>query len=289
MTIAGLYFTQEGIVVGADSTSSFLGDNKHLHYFNFAQKLFEVGEGSTVGLLTWGLGHIGDVSLRRLVALLGDSLETKPAASIDGVTKRWLKLFRPIYDLHVADLREALRNVAKSPVSSSTASEDAIALRDLVDAKSVGFCVAGYCMPDRVPDARVVSFRPDLRVPQIERPVPNELHLWGMPNIMNRLLRGVDQPFIDALVASGKWQGSAEDLLDLIEAHGLQPRAKLPMRDAIDYVHSAIYCTIKAMKFSMGPQVCGGPIEIGVITSDRRFRWVRHKPWDAAIEDGDFS
>lgn len=77
--------------------------------------------------------------------------------------------------------------------------------------------------------------------------------------------------------------------MDLIEAHGLQPRAKLPMRDAIDYVHSAIYCTIKAMKFSMGPQVCGGPIEIGVITSDRRFRWVRHKPWDAAIEDGDFS
>jgi len=61
------------------------------------------------------------------------------------------------------------------------------------------------------------------------------------------------------------------------------------MRDAIDYVHSAIYCTIKAMKFSTGAQVCGGPIEIAVITSDRKFRWVRHKPWDAAIEDGDFS
>ena len=61
------------------------------------------------------------------------------------------------------------------------------------------------------------------------------------------------------------------------------------MRDAIDYVHSAIYCTIKAVKFSTMAQVCGGPIEIAVITSDRLFRWVRHKPWHAAIVDGDFS
>lgn len=58
------------------------------------------------------------------------------------------------------------------------------------------------------------------------------------------------------------------------------------MRDAVDYVHSCIYCTIKAMKFSNLSQVCGGPIEVAVITADRRFRWVRHKSWDAAIADG---
>jgi hypothetical protein len=32
--------------------------------------------------------------------------------------------------------------------------------------------------------------------------------------------------------------------------------------------------------------VCGGPIEIAVISSDRKFRWVRHKEWDAAIAEG---
>ena len=42
----------------------------------------------------------------------------------------------------------------------------------------------------------------------------------------------------------------------------------------------------KAMKFSDLPQICGGPIEIAVITSDRRFRWVKHKTWDAAIMEG---
>lgn len=286
VTIAGLYLTQEGIVLGADSTSSFLGD-EHLHYFNFAQKLFEVGENSTFGLLAWGVGHIGEVSYRRLAALLGDDLAKNPPSSIDDVAARWVKLFKPVYDKHppVVDLRESLRKAKQGKGSE----EDDEKRRNLEEGYAVGFCVAGHCMPDRVPGARIILFTPASVKHSIERPALNELHLWGMPNVMNRLRYGVDQPFINALLASGKWIGTPDDLTNLLAAHGLQPRARLPMRDAIDYVHSAIYCTIKAMKFSTDAQVCGGPIEIAVITSDRRFRWVRHKPWDAAIEDGDFS
>jgi hypothetical protein len=40
------------------------------------------------------------------------------------------------------------------------------------------------------------------------------------------------------------------------------------------------------MKFSHMAPVCGGPVEVAVITTDRRFRWVRHKRFDAAIEEG---
>jgi len=42
----------------------------------------------------------------------------------------------------------------------------------------------------------------------------------------------------------------------------------------------------KAMKFSHMAPVCGGPVEIAVITTDRKFRWVRHKKFDAAIGEG---
>jgi hypothetical protein len=62
----------------------------------------------------------------------------------------------------------------------------------------------------------------------------------------------------------------------------------LPIREAIDFVHACVSSTIKAMKFSTSlAQICGGPIEIAVITTDRRFRWVRHKDWDVAIAEGD--
>ena len=37
------------------------------------------------------------------------------------------------------------------------------------------------------------------------------------------------------------------------------------------------------MKFSHYLPVCGGPIEIAVISTDRNFRWVRHKRFDDAL------
>jgi hypothetical protein len=44
------------------------------------------------------------------------------------------------------------------------------------------------------------------------------------------------------------------------------------------------------MKFSFGAPVAGGPIEIGFISTDRPFRWVRHKSFSSAIveEEGEY-
>jgi hypothetical protein len=59
----------------------------------------------------------------------------------------------------------------------------------------------------------------------------------------------------------------------------------VPLRDAIDWVHMYLHLTIKAHKFLIGPTVCGGPIEIGFVTVDRPFRWIRHKPFDSAMSE----
>ena len=62
MTIAMCAVMPEGVVLGADSTSSLFHDSTGFHYFNHNQKIFEVGENSTLGIVTWGMGGIGDVS-----------------------------------------------------------------------------------------------------------------------------------------------------------------------------------------------------------------------------------
>jgi len=56
MTIAACYVSPEGIVLGADSTASF--NFGAMHYYNHNQKLFELGDGSTLGIVTWGLGSL---------------------------------------------------------------------------------------------------------------------------------------------------------------------------------------------------------------------------------------
>ena len=105
---------------------------------------------------------------------------------------------------------------------------------------------------------------------------------WGVPNIMKRLLLGADERLVPDLMKSGKWTGTEADLNAILQNYYLK-QSLMPIRDGIDFVYAGIYSTIKGLKFSNLSQVCGGPIEIAVITSDRPFRWVRHKRFHEAI------
>jgi len=109
---------------------------------------------------------------------------------------------------------------------------------------------------------------------------------WGAPKIFGRLIKGYDPELRQAILNSGKWSGSHNELDAILGQFELQHQM-LPIREAVDFVHVCIYSTIKAMKFSVMSQTCGGPIELATITTDRKFRWVRHKEWDSAILEGD--
>jgi hypothetical protein len=61
----------------------------------------------------------------------------------------------------------------------------------------------------------------------------------------------------------------------------------VPIREALDFCHMYLHLTIKGYKFRFGPPMCGGPIELGFITTDRPFRWARHKPFDSAVVEQD--
>jgi hypothetical protein len=140
-------------------------------------------------------------------------------------------------------------------------------------------------MPDRTPNAYALWFDP-LNV----NPTPTAQSLgwnfWGAPNMIKRLIFGCDDGLRANILASGKWTGTPADL-DALVAQCTLYHPFVPIRDAIDFIHACITSTIKAMKFSNLSQICGGPVEIAVITSDRKFRWVRHKAWDAAIAEGE--
>lgn len=108
-----------------------------------------------------------------------------------------------------------------------------------------------------------------------------------MPAQITRLIKGCGDDVRDAILRSGKWTGSDNDLDMIIQAHRLMHPATVPIREAIDFTHACLLTTIKALKFSSQSRRCGGPIEIAVITTDRRFRWVQHKEWNAAIRETD--
>src|SRR3954451_18333258 len=154
MTIAMCFLAPEGVVLGADSTSSASFHDGGLHYFNHNQKLFEIGENSSLGLLTWGLGGLRELSYRTVLALLEDQLQISPAKSVQEVAERWADtLWRHYTTILKPELARIKSLEAKSPYVANAAPPAPSArseaeeeeLQSLSANLYVGFCIAGYC------------------------------------------------------------------------------------------------------------------------------------------------
>lgn len=284
MTIAGVYLSPEGVVFGADSTASAPVSEGGFHFYDFNQKLFEIGDGGTLATITWGLAALSDWSYRTLLALFNDELAQVPPASVGDAAQRWVEFFWQRYEADpLVQHTRALK--AKADAGGATSAE-LHELAELASGLSVGFCIAGYVPQSRIPEAHHMMFGPLGGQPAPAKMAMGSIQWWGVPNFFSRLLFGADANVLNDIEKSGKWTGTRAELDAIVRSHASVPSCALPIRDAIDYVHTCIHCTVKAIKFSGLPQVCGGPIELAVITTDRRFRWVRHKAWDAAIGEG---
>jgi hypothetical protein len=147
-----------------------------------------------------------------------------------------------------------------------------------------GFCMAGYWLPDRTPMEFEIKFDPLGDQPVVSRLQWGKVYLWGASDLMRRLMMGIADQLKAKILASGLWRGSVADFEEIVEDHRLHAHM-VPIRDAVDFMHAGILCTIKSMKFFDMNQTCGGPIELAVIATDRSFRWVRHKDWASAIEE----
>ncbi len=259
MTIAALYLTQEGVVLGADSTTTWLipakeGAPNVAQLSNHAQKIFEVGDPNkgTLGVCTWGMGGFASKSIRHLVAELSDGIDKSNCPSF----------------------RDALR------ILVSLATEAYKATVPQGKASTFGMVLGGYVLPDRTPQAAIVEFtRPEIE-PKVVDASTGRAYFFACHEIFTRLYCGYDpklkQRIIERL-GSPVFEEMTKDL-------ALAGMSELPIRAAADYVYSLCYTTIQAYKYKFGAPVCGGPIEIAMITADRKFRWVHHKQMDSAIQ-----
>jgi len=290
VTIAACYLSAEGVVFGADSTTTMSvpnptpGNAPSEHHYNFAQKVFQVGDEGCLGITMWGLGNLAQTSYRTLIARFADQLRANPQPTMAAIADRWTEHFWAAYSSEYAPVLQRVGQL--TGITIRTPSEDD-ELEFLHQSFSGGFCLGGCCVPDRTPQAFEINYDPEMQTPHPPRALEvGSAKFWGCPNLIQRLIYGVDFQILDAIEGSGKWSGTNTELLELVRPHILSQPFDLPIREAIDWVHASIYTTNQAMKFSHLAPVCGGPIEVAVVTTDRPFRWVRHKRLDAALRQG---
>ncbi|HRQ72801.1 MAG TPA: hypothetical protein PLU35_07220 [Phycisphaerales bacterium] len=289
MTIAACHLSPEGVVLGADSATTLQSvDGKAPCHFDYAQKMFEVGKpGSTVGLVTWGLGQIGDVSHRTFAARVAGVHDSTPFESMESMANRlgqelWAE-YSTAYGTAIEQVRDTHEELEAKSARGELTNDDVTTLRESINRLSGGYCLAGRVRDAMPCEAWQLLWGPLQDATAITR-MPAETPLfWGVPHIMERLIFGFDQDTLIGVLASGKWTGSDDELVDLVTRRQLIQPSNLPIREAIDWIHTVIHTTIRGTKFAKWPHWCGGPVEIAVITTDRPFRWVRHKRLDAAI------
>src|SRR3989304_6006930 len=173
MTIAACFLLPEGVVLGADSTTTIpLPDPLHAtgfspHHFNYGQKIFEIGTDSTLGMATLGRASLGQTSIRTLIAQLSDELVGNPPKTMEEVAWRWNVKFWSIYNRTYPD---AISRARQLWGKSDRSAEEQEALKTLRQDFYSGFCLAGYCLTDRRPQAFDIDFSPELAEPKPPEP-----------------------------------------------------------------------------------------------------------------------
>src|SRR6185312_1667876 len=158
MTIAMCHLSTEGVVFGADSTSSTVispspGFSGY-HYFDYNQKLFELGEPSTLGVLTWGLGALGSKSHRTVFALVADELKTKPPQTVVDAANRlrdvaWAEYstgtFAPaIQQCKTLGSKKPFDPSSNQSTASARTKDEEALFQQLRMGLVAGFCVGGH-------------------------------------------------------------------------------------------------------------------------------------------------
>jgi hypothetical protein len=285
-------------VFGADSTSSAqisAGPGQTgFHFYNHNQKIFEIGDSSTLGVVTWGIGSVGTKSHREIIATIADDLLAKVPSDVSDVAMRLSALVWKEYQAAFAPLIQKCKALATKGAHDPKIAVAAGIVRRTSDEQRefenlslnlhLGYCLGGHLPPNRAAQAFEIVCDPLATAVSQKQLPPLSYKFWGAPRLVQRLIFGADDNLKQAILGSGKWSGTDAELTKMLDDQRLGHHI-LPIRDAIDFVHTCVYSTIKAMKFSNFFQICGGPIELGVVTADRRFRWVRHKAWDSAIEE----
>lgn len=266
MTICVSVRVAEGLVLAADSAVMLLGSVKTpqgqatgvVQTFAFANKVTRVHD-YPVGVMTWGLGSI---SARSIQSLIMEFEHEYPSLAEN---KKYT----------VKDVAEALAVFIKKWYNAAYPPKGT--------RPSLGLFVGGYGAGQFFSDQYEYEF-PKSRAWRTVRPnnpggSPSFGADWfGQADALIRLIKGFDRNGLEELLKRGvdknvlqKWVNDNVAELQLVFDG-------MPLQDAIDFAEYAVQVVIGTFRFAAGPPLCGGDIDIAVITPSA-YQWAQRKQW----------
>lgn len=266
MTICVSVRIAEGLILAADSMVTIEGTINTpkgpkegvLQTFEFANKLTRIKD-YPIGVMTWGVASISDRSIPSLI------MEWEY-----GLNLRMLNA-----GFTVKDMADELQGFIGERYDKS--------YPDTKKRPRLGVFIGGYSdgrffseeffceWPNKIAWKKV---RPD----KADGSPDFGANWFGQVDALNRLIHGYDKSGINELIKRGvekeiveKWIGDRVSEMQLVFDG-------MPIQDAVEFANYAVEVTIGRFRFSIGVPVCGGNVDIAVITPES-FQWAQRKQW----------
>lgn len=294
VTIAVSVKVGEGLVMAADSMSSYFDNGVLAQSYNHARKLLQLSE-YPIGILTYGLGDVSGRNLESLLAEFEQTISTYAEAgsyTVREIAEQLHGFIRGKYD--AAFPPPSVLPLTVEPLSGDGQPGTVPSHREPVEEGQpataldlrppLGVVIGGYSRREFFPDE--FEFLLPSGVPSEIWPDPEDgrqqygVRWWGQTRPIERLYLGCDTAAIDWFVDNGVAATDAVQYYTQLRDRLMWPiiYQGMPIQDAIDLAVYLVNVTIGHSRFAVGPPVCGGHIDVATVTS-RGFRWVRRKDW----------
>lgn len=265
MTIAVTVRVNDGVVIASDSAATLsLKDGRVLKVFYNADKIVNLCRGYPIGVVFFGAGSIGPVSLGT-------------------VAKDFRRLIssRREYDWAKCRVEELNKRFCGYLEERSTR------IPEQERPGLFGFYMAGFSATEDLPELWYTMFENGKVKVTARDTTPWGILYEGMRQPLDRLVYCFDQDLVTLLAEAGIDKATRDQLVSAILAK-LQATLvypSMPIQDAIDLARFLVYTAEWYWRFSPGPAAqVGGPIEIATISKHEGFKWVARKHWfNAAV------
>jgi len=277
MSVAVLIGVHDGVVLAADSASTLTfptpagvvlppGQGVIGNVYDNANKIFNIVKGQPIGCITFGSGNIGNASIGTLIKDLRKKLLETPEEMGFELGKYTMEGVAGI----MAKFLSAELDKVPPQIKTNT---------------TIGFLLGGYSKGGDLGETwglDVVQGIPQAPK-QLRKPDEAGISWGGMTEVLQRMVIGVSPGIFDLLAEVSQPRQApaalASKLMPLIGARLQAPIvfAPMPIQDAIDVARFLVHSAIMFSRFSPGPNMVGGPIEIAAITKHESFKWISRK------------
>lgn len=257
----------EGLVLAADSVTVLMGYISPQHKapsiiqsFQYANKVCQVGD-LPVGVMSWGNAAIKDRTVQSLIMECEyehAELLSSQDYSVKTIADAVRSFIGDCYDKAYPELEKRRR-------------------------PPLGLFIGGYGYHQFYSELYTCDF-PECGDLDIVRPDKSDgspsfgTNWFGSGEPLTRLIKGFDPQVLDDLVKRGVDR-------DIIESWATKAVGEIPLvfdgmplQDAIDFANYAVQVAIGVCRFRAGPAVCGGDVDIAVITPGA-YHWAQRKRW----------